>query len=108
MNSIMFKKLWVFLFIGLIFLNASTNLTYSFEELKLDPQKTIGGIVLLSVLTVLPLLNLTRLIDSPHFENEIYISTAIFSLPAVLGWPLFLRDYFQYKKGKGSFKFELK
>lgn len=104
----MFKKLFIFLIISLIFSHAGTNISYSFDELKLNKEKTTKGIILLSILTILPLLNLTRLIDSPHFENEIYISTAIFSLPAIFGWPLFLQDYFRYKKKKGSFKFELK
>ena len=80
-----------------------TNIDLGFpkyDQLKLDKKKTTQSILLLSILTILPLLNLTRLNDSPEFRNEIYISTAIFSLPATFGWPLFIRDFMRYKKSK--------
>lgn len=99
----MLCRVWVLLCISFSFAQTEIDLGFSqYNQLKVNKKKTTQNILWLSIITVLPLLNLVRLSDSPGFSDEIYLSTAIFSLPAILGWPLFIREYKRYERRQTS------
>lgn len=100
----MFRKGWVLLCIGFLFAQTEMALVSNqYNKLKINKQKTTQNLIWLSVVTVLPFLSLFRLIDSPEFDDEIYINVAFFSLPSILGWSLFAHESSRYKKHKKPF-----
>ena len=67
---------------------------------EIDKKKTTANVLILSALTILPLLGLISLETHPEFRTEIHVSMAALSIPSLVGWPLFIRDYVKYKKAR--------
>lgn len=86
--------------------------TKEIREKKININQTSRNVFELSILTVIPSFLYISGSQSEHFKPELYISASIISIPALIGWPLFIREirknrrelklneYEEYKKTK--------
>ena len=79
-------KLKVFFLLSLIIMFSDVHCR------EIDQKKTTSNIFKLSVMTVLPVFALSLKSVMPHYGREIVISVAIAEIPAIIGWPVFLRE----------------
>ena len=85
--------------ITLVFLICCLFVT-AFGEDKVDKKKTSAAVFRLSMLTAVPFIQIGMVRNNPEFKKELYISASIFSIPVLLGWPLFIREMRKTKKSK--------
>ncbi len=70
----------------------------SYEIQKIDRSATTLRLLELTLLSLLPLAGLITLNQRPGFPVETVISISLLSIPALVGWPVFLFELGNAKK----------
>lgn len=92
------KSLFVLVVLALLFTPFSLYAAEGESGDKINFDKTTENLFILSAMTLLPIIQLGVLQANPEFKNELTVSIAISAIPALIGWPSFLREYSNYKK----------